>query len=84
MPERNTSELYTLRHPLTFNKSPVSENEARRVARWLDKRLKKKGIDYYSVGYRGEGKKFYVELTDRNIIDAITANPAGTTVPRNK
>jgi hypothetical protein len=81
MPDKK---LYTLRNPFTFNRDPISENEARRVARWLDSRLKKKGINNYSVGYYGEDGKFYVELTDRNIIDIITANPEGATIPRNK
>ena len=74
---------YKLYNSFYWNKEPVNENEAKRVVRWLDRRLKAKGIDYYSVGYSGENGEYYIELTDRNIIDVITRNPNETELPRN-
>lgn len=81
MPANN---LYSLRNSFVFNRRPVSENEAIRLSRWLDKTLKRKGINNYSIGYAGKDNEFHVELTDRNIIDKITPNPAGTTLPRHR
>lgn len=77
--------LYSLKNPFVFNIQPVSRNEAIRVSHWLARRFKKLGINYYSVGYRGTDTDGYViEITDRNIIDKITPNPMGSTLPRNR
>lgn len=77
--------LYTMINPFVFNRRPVSRNEAIRVAHWLEKRLGKMKITNYSVGYKGTDKEgYFVELTDRNIIDKITPNPAEYQLPRNR